>query len=345
MQSFRIVLIPLLALAVSLAPARSAAQLVPLLPHIATPEPGGDPQENSVEANSLQGRVAALLLRGDYDQIDRLATKYRSEKTRLPGGGWKLSHLYEGLNAPDRFRPEDHIARLNVWIAARPQSITPRVALAGVYLKYAWAARGSGWADSVTPEGWRLFAERAAQAKHVLDDAANLKPMCPEWFSKMQNVALAQHWDNDRAAALYAHAAKFEPDYIYFYKSYALYLLPKWEGRQGDVAAFAKKSADTLGGEKGDFIYFQISMVVLGDESGKDGAGFDWARVQSGYEAQRDLYERNTNFDTNHLALAAWRFHDRTIAQQAFAQIGDKWSKDVWKTRARFDKVRAWAGA
>jgi hypothetical protein len=234
---------------------------------------------------------------------------------------------------------------LNAWIAARPQSITPRVALAGVYLKYAWAARGAGYAETVTPEGWRLFAERAAQAKRVLDDAANITPMCPEWYEKMQTVALAQDWDKARAAALFEQAIRFEPDYLYFYKSHALYLLPKWDGDESDGATFAQQSADRLGGREGDYIYFQIGMVVLSAKSGEHGAGLDWARLQRGYQAERELYRKNPNFDTNQLAFFAWRFQDRATAKQAFAQLGDKWSKAVWKKRERYDEARKWADA
>jgi hypothetical protein len=328
-----------LALGLSLQCARATAQTARQLPD----QPSLEDPEDFVVANGLTAQVAAMLAHDDYEGIDRLATKYRSEKTRLPGGGWQLAYLYEGLKAPDRFHPDDQIAKLNAWIAARPQSITPRVALAGVYLKYAWAARGAGYADTVTDEGWRLFGERAAQAKRVLDDAANITPMCPEWFAKMQTVALAQNWDKDRAEELFQKAIRFEPDYLYFYKSYANYLLPKWDGDDGDAAAFAKRSADAVGGAKGDYLYYEIGMVVADAKSGANGGGLDWSRIQRGYQAQRELYVKNMNGDTNHLAFFAWRFHDRAVARQALARIGEKWSKTVWKTRKRFEQVRTWA--
>ena len=338
MRWFRLAVV-VLSLSFSLHTARAAGQTTRSLPD----QPSSVDPEDFVMAKGLTAQVAAMLAHGDYDAIDRLATKYRSEKTRLPGGGWELAYLYEGLAAPDRAHPEDHIAELNAWIAARPQSITPRVALAGVYLKYAWVARGAGYADSVTPEGWKLFDERAAKAKQVLDDAANITPMCPEWYEKMQTVALAQNWDKDRAEALFQKAIQFEPDYLYFYKSHANYLLPKWDGDEGDAAAFAKRSADAIGGAKGDYIYFQIGMVVADAKSGANGGGLDWARIQRGYRAQRELFGRNMNGDVNHLAFFAWRFQDRAVARQALAQIGDKWSKNVWKTRKRFEQVRTWA--
>jgi hypothetical protein len=324
-----------------LVPAAARAQS-PSAPPLSD-QPDSDSTQDASTHQSLSAQVAAWLISGDYDQIDRKATQLRKDKTRLPAGGWELPNLYAGLKAPDGAHPEDHIARLNAWIAARPKSITPRVALASVYLTYAWKARGNGSADTVTDEGWRLFAERAAQAAQVLYDAANITPMCPEWYSKVQKVALAQNWDRERTEAVFQKAIQFEPNYIYFYKAYALYLLPKWDGEKRDAAAFAQRSADAIGGAEGDFMYFQIGMEALDAKSGEKGAGMDWARLQRGYQAQRNLYQKNTVYDTNQLAFFAWRFHDRAVAAPLFDQIGEKWSKRVWKTRTHFDEVRAWA--
>jgi len=69
---------------------------------------------------------------------------------------------------------------------------------------------------------------------------------------------------------------------------------------------------------------------------------FDWARIQRGYQAQGQLYA-NTNYDTNRIALMAWRYRDVAAARSYFAQINQKWDKQVWKTRERFDKTRDWA--
>jgi hypothetical protein len=223
------------------------------------------------------------------------------------------------------------------------EAITPRVALARAYIRYAWQARGNGYADSVTADGWKLFTERIALAKKVLDDSAKMSPMCPDWFSQMQTVALAQSWDKKRTTALFEQATKFEPDYIYYYQSYARYLLPKWDGKNGDDVAFGNQIADEVGGSKGDFIYYQIGIVVLGIcNCTAEANPLDWARLQRGYRAQGEMF-KNTNYDTNQLALLAWRFHDRNVAREAFAQIDGRWSKRVWKNRKHFDKARDWA--
>jgi hypothetical protein len=283
--------------------------------------------------------IADLFKLGDYAEIDRIADQIRRDKTRLVGGGWLITRVYQGLEATKDTTPDEHIAQLNTWIAARPRSITPRVALARAYIRSAWAVRGDA------SDGGQLFAERIELAKKTLDDSANLTPMCPDWFFQMQTIALAQGWDKQRAAVLFDQATRFEPDYLYYYQAYARYLLPKWDGKNGDDVAFSRQIADQVGGAKGDFIYYQIGIVVLGIcNCTVEQNPLDWARLHRGYQVQGEMF-KNTNYDTNQLALLAWRFHDRVVAKLAFEEIGDKWSKRVWKNQSVFDKVRKWAGA
>lgn len=287
-------------------------------------------EEESVATTRLKANLADLLLHDKYDEIEGIADKIRTDKTRLVGGGWLLKQLYFGLEASNGTMPEEHIAELKAWIVARPQSITARVALAKAYTSYAWLARGNGYADSVTPERRQRFKERIAEAQKVLDDSANITPMDPEWFAEMQTIALAQSWDGARSTALFDKAVTFEPTYFYFYKYYANYLQPKWDGKEGEAAAFARKSADAIGGPEGDFLYFHIAMVVLAANNGNvDASQMDWARLQRGCQAQRDLYGV-VDFDINQFALMAWRFRDRDVARPIFNEIGDKWSKEVW---------------
>ena len=343
MRSFCVSSIVPLALGFVLFPAAVAAQPQKLV------QPGvGVAAESRMAAESvvvreLKASLADYLLHDKYDEIERVADKIRTDKTRLDGGGWLLKQLYFGLEAANGTTPEEHIAELKAWIAVRPQSITAHVALAKAYTSYAWLARGSGGGDTVTAERRKRFTERIAEAKRVLDESANMTPMDPEWFAEMQTVAQAQSWDAERAASLFNKAVTFEPSYFYFYKYHASYLLPKWDGQENEAAAFAKKSANAVGGPEGDFLYFHIAMVVLAANNGKADTGqIDWERLQRGYQAQRDLYGI-VSFDKNQFAVMAWRFRDRAVAAPIFHEIGDDWSKEVWGNRTRFEAARAWA--
>ena len=85
------------------------------------------------------------------------------------------------------------------WEKAYPDSITARVATARFYVAYAWHARSTEYASKVTDEGWRLFKERLAKARTVLDQSKSLEPKCPMWWSASLNTEVfqqqvADHW-------------------------------------------------------------------------------------------------------------------------------------------------------
>lgn len=307
------------------------------------------PEED--EAN-LHGHAWIRLIEYDlvaekFDDLDRMGAQFRSEKSRFPGGEWKLRYFYGALDKPELSDKDglDHLAHLRRWVAQRPESITARVALATSLHRWAWVARGNGMANTVTPEGWRLFDERIQESLSVLKAAANLHQQCPQWYSEMMVVGLAQSWDEVRMREIFDQGIQFEPDYFVLYKQFANYLLPKWDGKPGEAAVFAKESADNLGGDAGDQVYFHIATAIIG----KNGQGFgvhemDWQRIQRGYQSLTAQYGA-TGWLKNQIAFMAWRFHDAAFARQQFALIGDHWDRGVWHDRERFDKARDWAQA
>jgi hypothetical protein len=289
--------------------------------------------------------IETSLIEEKFADLDQMADQYRREKTRLPGGEWRLRLFYEALDAPHQTDQDtrDHIAHLEHWMQQRPESVTARIALATSLHRWAWVARGHSYADKVTPEGWKLFNERMKQSQDTLEAAAKVSATCPQWYSEMMAVALAQNWDNARMKEVFDRGIQFEPGYFYFYQQYANYLLPKWDGHPGDSAAFAKSSADTVGGSAGDLLYFQIAAMLI-----KPGDGsfhvreLDWDRIQRGYQAVTSQYGISRH-NVNELAFMAYRFKDVAVARQQFDAIGDHWSRGVWRDRELFDRARDWA--
>jgi hypothetical protein len=279
-----------------------------------------------------------------FEKLDRMAAEVRQSKARLPGGGWRLEDFYgvvDAIGANDA-ETEARIARLERWIAARPQSITPRVAMAGVLHRWAWRARGSATADKVTEQGWQLLAERLKRADKVLTEAQKLPEACPHLYFDWLKTGLGLDWEPGKMRALFDQAVKAEPDYILDYHIYANYLQPKWDGQPGEATAFAKTAADRIGGPEGDMIYFQIALSLIHrGNPGIHAKEMDWTRIQRGYTATRDHYGV-TNQQDNRMAYMAWKFRDRTFAAQQFQIIGDHWSKKVWGDRETFDKARQW---
>jgi hypothetical protein len=302
---------------------------------------GQGPEETTVRALRVQWR--RLFNDGSWADLDSVAERLRSQRLRIQGGGWQLRLFYATVSPAGPMTAEDaawetQIARLQEWAQHQPTSPTPRIALANAYLTYAWKARGNGFSNTVTQEGWKLFGTRVQQARAALEDAAKISSNDPEWYRAMQTVALAQGWNRTQVDTLVDAALNTEPGYFYFARAEANYLLPKWYGQPGDTEAFAEKVADRISGTEGDATYFLIAATVNCCRK-TQAPTMSWARVRQGYFALEQLYGTN-NYQRNAIAFLALRAGDQQTAQQAFAKIGNDWDQTVWFSKVRFDASR-----
>jgi hypothetical protein len=293
--------------------------------------------------------VAQLLQQQDFKKLDCIADAARSNKTTFAGGMPHLHVFYRGTSTIDGHTTEedwtDRLARLQRWVSANPKSITARVALAKAYVNYAWNARGDGLSNTVSGSGWRLFAQRLAKAKTILDEASALPSKCPEWYVTMQRIAQGQGWDLDQFTALFEQARAFDPAYYYNYVVLANYLLPKWSGNDGAASTFAEENADRMGGTDGDTLYFQIGaeLVCACDEQ-REFSRMSWPRLQKGYAELEKKYG-SSMVNLNSLALMATSYNDSEVGDATFKRIGQQWDKDTWITEDYFNQNKAGAAA
>src|SRR6202035_1748768 len=116
----------------------------------------GDLSIDVMAVTEYAGTIAQMLKHEEFDKLDCVANQVRSSKERFPGGAWKIHELYAGLYDPIQY-PVRHatqedwsnlLQKLKQWKTTRPKSITARVALARAYIRYAYDARGQGYADT-----------------------------------------------------------------------------------------------------------------------------------------------------------------------------------------------------
>jgi hypothetical protein len=306
----------------------------------------GDASTDGHALSNYSKTMYALLKDGKFQQLDCLADLARSRKEMFPGGMWKIHAVYSNLTSPPLHPTEEDWAALidllQRWASTRPESLTARIALAECYTSYGWDARGTGLADTVSESGWRLFAERAAKAKQILDEASTLSTKDPEWYVAMQDVALAQGWEPDARRALFEKAINFEPGYYYYYRLYAHSILPNWGGEDGEVAKFLQEAADKIGGDAGDILYFRVAGTLACGCNDDQKLGLSWVRVQMGFE---DVEKRDgTSMENlNLLSHIAFTLGQIGIAYETFSRIGDQWSPSVWGNSSDFESARKWA--
>ena len=178
-------------------------------------KPAKDPIQEEIYAFRLKTRQAYN--RRQFDELETKARELRVAKPLFSNGSWKIAQFYESFECRHD-EPESmwqlHDRIHHDWIAAKPDSVTARVAYADFLVEYAWRARGSGFADTVTKTGWRLFRERLASARSVLGEARRLPEKDPVWWLVALFVARGESWTRMEYNALFAEAKAFAPTFL-----------------------------------------------------------------------------------------------------------------------------------
>lgn len=295
-----------------------------------------DPAVDLHAFDKYEEAIGELLKDEQFDELESIADEARSQKTRFPGGYWHLQGIYAGLTKPPDKDWDDHFRKLKRWTAYKPESITPHIALADSYIAYAWEARGTGFANTVSDEHWKLFQKRMSKAGEELNAASKLPTKDPEWYAAMENLAN----DGDEAKRAFEEGIAYEPQYYSLYQGYANVLLPQWYGEDGDIQRFADEMMIRSGPVEGSIIYFEIAaQMTLACDCDAQLKQMSWQQIQQGYSALGDKYGLSLA-KRNQFARMAVAFSDYDAARKAFEQIGDQWDPGTWRAQWYFDQAK-----
>ena len=294
--------------------------------------------------------IQALMEKGAFTDLDAAADSARASKDRIEGGGWKLFVFYDTVSSPiagehaTSIDWTQQLFKLQNWISGRPRSITARVALADAYINLAWKTRGDGYARTVNAVGMQQFEKQIELAQQTLVDAAKLPDKCPHWYFDMLEIARDQSWNKEQIRALFDRAVAFEPEYYYYYRTYASNLLPKWNGEPGETEAFADESYRRIGGRQGAFVYFEIASVLYCSCSKWTvKPTLSWPTIQEGFAELEERYVAST-LKLNRFAALAYLYRDQAVAKRTLTRVNSQWDPDVWPDIDSFNDVRTWAG-
>lgn len=296
------------------------------------------------ELIQFRGDTRQLYNNRKFAELEALADKIRSAKERFPGGTWKIQQFYDCMDCRDD-EPESmwtlHEKIHQEWEGKFPRSSTAQIAKAQFYISYAWHARSAAYADQVTEEGWKLFRERLAQARTILDQSKSLGPACPVWWSSYQTVALGQEWDRAAYDALFRDAVKFEPEFDPYDTSRAKYLLPRWHGKPGDW----EKAADQEIALRGEIGYQIYASVVDGQAGYYDNVFQEttasWRKTRKGFDDLIARFPKSAAL-LNHYCRLACLAGDREQAKKLFERIGSNEVPNAWYKK-EFARAKAWA--
>ncbi len=297
-----------------------------------------------------ESNMRTELYRNNFKGLEEIAAELRLTRPRFPGGSWKLNTFYWALVMPasgDKTKEPEwtlHLNKLQRWADEHPDSLTANIALGDAYVNYAWNARGRGYADKVSENGWQLFQQRLATAKGFLDKADTLPEKCPHLYVALETLAMGAGFEREYLDKIFNEGIALEPNYQYLYTGKANYLLPRWHGNAGEMEQFAEQTLQRAGGKEGSALYYLIAENV-GPLYRSDlfyQTQLSWPKIQQGFRDLESEYGMNDHRLNEYCRLAGWA-NDMTISQQTLQRIGDRWDPSVWGTQENFEDFKAWA--
>jgi hypothetical protein len=211
------------------------------------------------------------------------------------------------------------------------------------YIQYGWEARGTGLANTVTPEGWRLFDERLRHAEKDLLEAWELAPDFYPAANKMQIVGLGLSWEPEEVDVWFQRAMKANADNIEACLNKLYYFEPKWHGKGVEILVFGRKCRDTANWE-GRLPFVLVAAHEAYARYFPPGQHFrhpgTWKEIQPIYEAFLKLHPES-KFDRAMYAKWAYECGQYEEAQRLFAALGEDDWVDVFSSVAEYQQALA----
>ncbi len=272
--------------------------------------------------------------REDFATLETLGAELReSKETTLHDGSWLSEAFLNSFRLSPTASSEKYAGVEQIitkWGQAYPSSIVLPLIKAAYHIDLAWKWRGTGNADKVTPEGGANFQKELAVARQILESYRTSKSF-PEYFGRMQEVALGQSWSREEYEQLFVEAVNTQPDYYTLYSHKAHYLLPRWHGQKGEWERFAESERQKHGaGAAGDALYAHIalSMYPFYDNVFRDSA-ISWNTTASGMEYLIRQYP-DSRYLKSRYANLAWKVGDRARLTKMLPAIKADPDMTVW---------------
>ncbi len=310
--------------------------------HASSPDPlSADSSTDPQAFEKYQQAIRQIFDENDLVRLGQLAEDARSNKEKFSGGFWKLTQIYDVLSSPksgseaSETEWTQHFEHLQRWRDFAPDSITPRLVMAKSYVAYAGAARGGGYASTVSDDGWKLHDERTAKALAILADSVKLHSGDPMYYDILLDISKMQGWDLAQENALFEQAITAEPTFRRYYRKHAQYLRVDWYGKKGDIEKFADEMYSRFGPVEGPITYFEIATSSICNCDEERATHFSLGKMREGYALSAKTYGESL-LQLNQLAYIEWICSDPVALEDLFNKIGTNYVAAGWQDPDNF---------
>jgi len=302
-----------------------------------------------LETQDIVSEVSDLLVKKDFDRLEKIVSTLREGKVRSKGGNWQLNYYYENLSqrwtgfTPSR--EEWLYGIFDEWMEKKPESVTPRIAKAKAYIDFAWEARGEDYAYTVTKAGWEKCFEKLGEAQKLLVKAEKLYPSDPEIYALRLEIGRITNKSRKEMESIFQKGIEVERAYYPLYHEMATTLMPQWDGDKGELEAFMARAVELTKETEGESFYPRIGDMVFRYytfEEFQQKFNISYERLRKGYWDLLDRYPQSSYY-LNSFCYMACLNNDKDTARKLFARIGQDCDPEAWRGQNIFEYYRKWA--
>jgi hypothetical protein len=290
----------------------------------------------------LANVVAGLLSSEQFDNLDRLFNDWSGPRQLGADGRWRLSSFERGvsLQFAGGTAWDSGYQLIQRWRTKSPGSRAAAIAEAIYWKNYAWSARGAGYANTVSDEGWKLYEERLAKAEATLVESQRYASTSPLWDYEFILVAQGLNWPVARRLDLFKGAYQKEKFFVANYAAFVRGLAPKWGGDWKTVDEFIRSAVELTKSAEGRSMYARLYMAV----DGCDCDGFDllrdtmanWPDLKQSFDDLIRLYP-HSGWLINRYAAYACLAGDRDAFLDLRFRIGNATIPGAWPRNHSLD--------
>ena len=182
------------------------------------------------QAGNETNRVSEDTARLRYFASKQLIQMLHDRTTPLEEAADGFHELSQALKSNSRAYVEHAGAAEKAIMERWPREALALLVRAEFNIQYGWHARGTGFADSVTEEGWKLFKERLTVSKESLQTAWDLRPSDERIPLEMLTVVTALAGGRAEMEKWFSRAMALNTNGYDACLRKLMFLEPKWHG-------------------------------------------------------------------------------------------------------------------
>lgn len=292
--------------------------------------------ENWPDFYATEWRFKTLISNGDAALIIRATEEIGPSDIAFPSGEYAFEAMYTGLSAQLASVSAHTVTTVTEWGQKNPR---PGFAVWGAAVlarSKAWIARGNGYANTVSPESWKIYRDKLNESLAILDSAPEyVRKSGPGQLLRLQLTYEIPSLKEQRSTALQA-ASNAWPYSLTVYGIAMNFAQPIWGGTIEEMESIANLAAKNTSARWGDAMYALAYERVICKSCHltlKDTA-VDWPRMKRAF---RDVEKHNLGsmWMPSKLAELACQMRDQEEARRLLSLADSK------RPRTPSDEVNA----